>query len=215
MPNSERESPQNAQKTSASSLTADGLFGKLAAEARRAKGPPPVHLWNPPFCGDLDIRIGRDGLWWYLGTPIGREALVRLFASVLRRDGDDRYYLVTPAEKIGIQVDDVPFIAVDFDIRDSDAAPGTQRIAFETNVGDIAVAGPDHPIRIERDDDTGEPTPYILIRGRLEARIDRKTFYRLVDAGVVADQGGTAMFGVWSDGAFFALATAAELGLDA
>lgn len=195
--------------------SADDLFKRLS-DAKSGKGPPPVHLWNPPYCGDLDIRIARSGLWFYLGTPIGREALVRLFASVLRRDEDDRYYLVTPVEKIGIVVEDVPFVALDVDAQ---GAGRTQRLAFETNVGDVVVAGPEAPIRIERDPTSGEPTPYILVRARLEARIDRKTFYRLVDIGEVAAQedcpdAAEPMFGVWSNGAFFPLATAAEVGLD-
>lgn len=172
------------------------------------KGPPPVHLWNPPFCGDLDIRIARDGLWYYLGTPIGREPLVRLFASVLRRDEDEKYYLVTPVEKVGIRVDDVPFIAVD---HREEKGPQGPRLVFTTNVGDDVAAGPEHPIRLERDDETGEPTPYLLVRARLEARIDRKTFYRLADIGVVEERPEGRLFGIWSDGAFFALATAEEV----
>ncbi|GIX12044.1 MAG: hypothetical protein KatS3mg118_0003 [Paracoccaceae bacterium] len=178
----------------------------LAATARAAarRGPPPVHLWNPPFCGDLDIRIARDGTWFYLGTPIGRMALVRLFASILRRDEDGRYYLVTPVEKVGIRVDDAPFVAVDFRVED----PGPdQRLVFTTNVGDEVAAGPDHPIRVERDPATGEPAPYVHVRGRLEALIDRKSFYRLVDLGVVED----GWFGLRSGGAFFPVIPAAEL----
>ncbi|HEU0222825.1 MAG TPA: DUF1285 domain-containing protein, partial [Paracoccaceae bacterium] len=137
----------------------------LAASARAAtrKGPPPVHLWNPPYCGDLDIRIARDGLWYYLGTPIGRMPLVKLFASILRRDEDGRYYLVTPVEKVGIRVDDAPFVAVDF--RRENPGPG-QTIAFLTNVEDEATAGPEHPIRVIRDPVTGEPSPYVHVRAR-------------------------------------------------
>ncbi|MEO1330737.1 MAG: DUF1285 domain-containing protein [Pseudomonadota bacterium] len=182
-----------------SDIDADGLAEQVARASR--KGPPPVHLWNPPFCGDLDIRITRDGLWHYLGTPIGREALVKLFASVLRRDDDDRYYLVTPVEKVGIRVDDVPFVAVDF------ARDPAGDVTFMTNVGDAAPLGPEHPLRIEKDPETGEPTPYVLVRARLEARIDRKSFYRLVEIGTVeGDQ-----FGLRSRGAFFPLASVAEL----
>ena len=188
--------------------SAEGVAASAAKAGR--KGPPPVHLWNPPFCGDLDIRISRDGLWYYLGTPIGREALVRLFASVLRRDEDDRYYLVTPVEKVGIQVEDVPFVAVDVvPSGEGDA----RRLMFETNVGDWVAAGPEHPIRVQRDLETGEPTPYVHVRGRLEARIDRKSFYRLVDIGEVAERPEGRLFGVWSDGTFFALADAEELDL--
>lgn len=177
----------------------------LAESARAAKsgGLPPVHLWNPPFCGDLDMRIARDGTWFYLGTPIGRKELVRLFSTILRKDGDD-YFLVTPVEKVGITVDDAPFVAVDFN-------PKGDGLEFETNVGDTCIAGPDHPIRVVRDAETGEPSPYILIRTNLEALIDRKSFYRLVDIGEEADFDGERWFGVASKGAFFPIIPAAEL----
>ncbi|MCP3971980.1 MAG: DUF1285 domain-containing protein [Rhodobacteraceae bacterium] len=178
-----------------------------AAKAAGKKGPPPVHLWNPPFCGDLDMRIARDGTWFYLGTPIGRKELVRLFSSILRKDGDD-YFLVTPVEKIGITVDDAPFVAVDFEVAGQAEA---QVLTFETQVGDHAAAGPDHPIRVERDPKTGEPSPYVLIRANLEALIDRKSFYRLVDIGSVAPVDGEDWFGLWSSGAFFAVIPAAQL----
>jgi hypothetical protein len=196
------ERPHNHEASESS--PASGVDA-LAAQARKAakKGPPPVHLWNPPFCGDLDIRIARDGAWFYLGTPIGREALVRLFASVLRRDGDG-YFLVTPAEKVGIRVDDAPFVAVDFR-REGD------RLVFLTNVGDETAAGPDHPIRVDRDPATGEPAPYVHVRAALEARIDRKTFYRLVELGEVRPHEGADWFGVASGGAFFPVIPAAEL----
>lgn len=173
------------------------------------KGPPPVHLWNPPFCGDLDIRIDRSGRWHYLGSPIGRMPLVKLFSSVIRKDGD-KYFLVTPVEKIGITVDDAPFVAVDFD------AVGDGRdqvLTFVTNVDDEAVAGPELPIRVERDPKTGEPSPYVLIRRNLEALIDRKSYYRLVEVGAVEKIDGEDMFGVWSSGRFFPFIPAAELDL--
>ncbi|MEM7267872.1 MAG: DUF1285 domain-containing protein [Pseudomonadota bacterium] len=181
----------------------------LAATLKQAvkKGPPPVHLWNPPFCGDLDIRIARNGLWYYLGTPIGRMPLVKLFASVLKKDGDD-YFLVTPVEKIGITVDDAPFVAVDFE---TNGEGEDQVLTFVTNVEDEAVAGSEHPIRVERDPETGEPSPYILIRRNLEALIDRKSYYRIVDVGAVEEVEGVRMFGVWSSGLFFAFIPAAEL----
>lgn len=177
----------------------------LAQSARAAQkgGLPPVHLWNPPFCGDLDMRIARDGTWFYLGTPIGRPALVRLFSTILRKDGDD-YFLVTPVEKVGIKVDDAPFVAVDFNKKGDG-------LEFETNVGDRVVAGPDHPIRVVRDPDTGEPSPYILVRANLEALIDRKSFYRLVDIGEHADHDGAQWFGLWSQGTFFPIIPSADL----
>ena len=184
--------------------SADGLLASVQAAAK--KGPPPLHLWNPPFCGDLDIRIARDGTWFYLGTPIGRLGMVRLFSSILKKE-DDRYYLVTPVEKVGIRVDDAPFVAVDFE------AEGTGRdqvLTFVTQVEDRAVAGPEHPIRVARDA-SGAPAPYILIRSNLEALIDRKSFYRLVELGCHEDHGDERWFGVWSSGQFFPMIRSAEL----
>jgi hypothetical protein len=181
--------------------TADGIAE--AVKATKTRGLPPVHLWNPPFCGDLDMRIARDGTWFYLGTPIGRPELVRLFSSILKKE-DGKYFLVTPVEKVGITVDDAPFVAVDFDVQD---AGDKQVLRFETHVGDSAVAGPDHPIRVERDVETGEPSPYILIRADLEALIDRKSFYRLVEIGAHHED----WFGLWSSGTFFPVIPSAEL----
>ncbi len=177
----------------------------LAASAMEAqgKGLPPVEKWNPPFCGDIDMRIARDGTWFYMGTPIGRAPLVRLFSTIIRRDGED-YFLVTPVEKVGITVDDAPFVALDFNQRGDD-------LVFETNVGDKVAAGPENPIRVVRDAETGEPSPYVLVRRNLEALIDRKSFYRLVDIGEVATQDGEDWFGVRSGGAFFPIIPAAEL----
>lgn len=174
-----------------------------AAQAAQTKGLPPVHLWNPPFCGDLDMRIARDGTWFYLGTPIGRKELVRLFSTIIRKDGDD-YFLVTPVEKVGITVDDAPFVAVDFNRLGED-------LVFETNVGDKMTAGPENPIRIVRDPETGEPSPYVLVRANLEALIDRKSFYRLVDLGEEDRFEGDQWFGVRSGGTFFPIIPAAEL----
>ena len=194
-------SAQNIVKPSAESLAA-------AAGAASRGGLPPVERWNPPFCGDIDMRIARDGTWFYLGTPIGRPALVRLFSNILWREGD-RYFLVTPVEKVGIRVDDAPFVAVDF------AAEGEgrdQRITFTTHVGDQVTAGPDHPIRVVRDPDTGEPAPYVLVRRNLEALIDRKSFYRLVELCTHEDHEGARWFGLWSGGAFFPVIPSVELG---
>lgn len=182
--------------------SADGIAASARA-AKKGKGLPPVHKWNPPFCGDLDMRIARDGTWFYLGTPIGRHELVKLFSSILRKDGDD-YFLVTPVEKVGITVDDAPFVAVDF-ARDGDA------LRFVTNVEDEVLAGPDHPIRVVRDPETGEPSPYVNIRRNLEALIDRKSFYRLVEIGEHADHEGESWFGLRSQGAFFPIIPSAEL----
>jgi len=181
--------------------TADDLA--TTARAAGSRGLPPVHLWDPPFRGEIDMRIARDGKWYYLGSPIERPELVRLFASILKRE-DDRYFLVTPVEKVGIAVDDAPFVAVDFEV----SGKGRDRVlTFFTNVGDSAVAGPDHPIRMRQGGGRGEPAPYVLVRPGLEARIDRKSFYRLVDLGTHHD----GWFGVWSSGQFFPLVASSEL----
>ncbi len=186
--------------------SAEGIAASVKA-ATKGKGLPPVHLWNPPFCGDLDMRIARDGTWFYLGTPIGRAPLVRLFSTILRRDGDD-YFLVTPVEKVGITVDDAPFVAVDFERHGEDDA---QVLVFETNVGDKVAAGPQAPIRVERDPETGEPSPYVLVRANLEALIDRKSFYRLVEIGGHEEVDGERWFGIRSGGAFFPVIPSSEL----
>ena len=148
------------------------------------------------------MRIARDGTWFYEGTPIGRERLVRLFSTILRKDADE-YVLVTPVEKVSIEVEDVPFVAVDFTAKGAGTA---QTLTFHTNVGDDALANKDHPMRVVRASD-GEPTPYILVRDALEARIDRKSFYRLVDLGTHKD----GWFGVWSGGTFFPIIPSQEL----
>ncbi|NBV61346.1 MAG: DUF1285 domain-containing protein [Rhodobacteraceae bacterium] len=183
--------------------SADSIAASARAAQKSGKSLPPVHLWNPPFCGDLDIRIARNGMWYYLGTPIGRPELVRLFSTILRKDGD-AYFLVTPVEKVGITVEDAPFVAVDFDVTGQGAA---QQLVFSTNVGDQAQAGPNHTIRVARDPDSGEPAPYILIRANLEALIDRKSFYRLVDLGCHHE----GWFGLWSGGQFFPMIASNEL----
>jgi hypothetical protein len=185
--------------------SADGLVASVKAAAK--KGPPPVHLWNPPFCGDLDMRIARDGTWFYLGTPIGRAPLVKLFSSILKLE-EGRYYLVTPVEKVGIKVDDAPLLAVDFEVTGEGAA---QEIRFFTNTEDEVVASAENPLRIVRDPETGEPSPYVHVRRGLEALIDRKSFYRLVELGTQETLDGTGWFGLWSGGKFFPVIPAAEL----
>lgn len=178
-----------------------------SASLATAKGPPPLHLWNPPFCGDMDMRIARDGTWFYLGTPIGRPGLVKLFSSIIKREGSD-YFLVTPVEKVGITVDDAPFVAIDVECSGSDH---NQRVTFATQVGDTVTAGPAHPLRVTRDPKTGEPSPYILIRANLEALIDRKSFYRLIDLCQHSHHDGADWFGLWSDGIFFPIIPSADL----
>jgi uncharacterized protein len=185
-----------------------GLDG-IAQAARRegGKGLPPVHLWNPPFCGDLDIRIASDGTWSYLKTPIGRLALVKLFASVLKREGD-KYFLVTPVEKIGIVVDDAPFLAVEMKIEDG---PEGRVLHFRTNVDDWIACGRDHRLRFEPERGTGGLKPYLHVRRDLWAKVSRPLFYDLVELGEERDVDGRRMFGVASEGEFFVMAPADNL----
>ncbi|MCY1646459.1 DUF1285 domain-containing protein [Caulobacter sp. SL161] len=170
----------------------DGVAQSVKAAGER--GLPPVHLWNPPHCGEIDIRIRKDGVWFHEGTPIGREALVRLFSSVLRLDPDG-YHLVTPVEKMKITVEDAPFIAVRVDREGED-------LVFQTNVGDTVTAGADNPIRVTIDAETGEPRPYVHVRRGLEALIARSVFYELAETAVEED----GVWGVRSGGAFFPIA---------
>ncbi|MFV0333365.1 MAG: DUF1285 domain-containing protein [Tropicimonas sp.] len=179
----------------------------VAKEASKSRGLPPVELWDSPFCGDLDMEIRRNGTWFHQGTPIGRPALVRLFSTILRRDGD-AYFLVTPVEKVGIRVEDAPFVAIDANAAGSGR---DQAITFTTNVGDSVTAGPDHPIRLHHDAGTGEPAPYVLVRRNLEALIDRKTFYRLSALGARHRHRGEDWFGFWSGGTFFPAIPARDL----
>ncbi|WP_460275576.1 DUF1285 domain-containing protein [Celeribacter sp. ULVN23_4] len=176
-----------------------------AIRSSEGRGLPPVDKWDPPFCGDLDMRIARDGTWFYLGTPIGRASLVRLFSTVLKREGDN-YFLVTPVEKVGITVDDAPFLAVDFE---TDGEGEAQNLTFLTSVGDKVTADAAHPIRVESRD--GEPAPYVEVRAGLEALIDRKSFFRLVDLAATREIDGVTVYGVWSGGAFFEIAKASTL----
>jgi hypothetical protein len=183
----------------------DAIAG--AARAAGGRGPAPVEQWNPPFCGDLDMRIAADGTWFYLKTPIGRPALVQLFASVLKREGD-RYYLVTPVEKCGILVDDAPFLAVELEVEQGERG---QVLRFRTNVDDWVTCGPGHALRFEPEDGTGGLKPYLHVRRDLWAKVTRALFYDLVELGEERDVGGERMFGVVSDGAFFAMAPAESL----
>lgn len=184
---------------------APGLESITGAARRSGAGrPAPVHLWNPPDCGDIDMRIAADGTWFYQKTPIGRPALVKLFASVLRRDGD-RYVLVTPVEKCGIAVDDVPFLAVELVV---EREMGHQVLRFRTNVDDWVACGEDHALRFEPEPDTAGLKPYLHVRRNLWARVTRALFYDLVDLGEERTLDMVRMFGVASAGAFFPMAPA-------
>ena len=168
---------------------------------------PPVHLWHPDRYIELDIRIGRDGSWYYLGSRIDREAMVKLFSTVLRQDPDERYYLVTPVEKIAITVDAAPFVAVEMTVH---GAGRDQVLTFRTNVDDELMAGPEHPIRIESDAKSGEPSPYVHVRARLEALISRPVYYQMADLAVIEASADGPNYGVWSAGEFFALGEAEQ-----
>lgn len=171
-----------------------------------ARGPAPVHLWNPEHCGDIGLRIGADGTWYFQESPIGRKALVRLFATILRKDDDGKHYLVTPVEKIEVGVADAPFLAVEMvtPVAEEKNAP----LIFRTNVGDEVVAGREHPLRFEHDGENGGVKPYILVRGALEALVTRALMYDLIELGVCAQVDGKDMFGVRSGDSFFPIAPA-------
>jgi hypothetical protein len=172
----------------------------------RAKGAP-VERWDPPCCGDLDMRIAADGTWFYLKTPIGRPELVKLFAAVLKREGD-KYFLVTPVEKCGITVDDAPFLAVELTVEGG----GENRVLrFRTNVDDWVDCGSEHPLRFEHEAATGGLKPYLHVRRGLWAKVKRALLFDLVELGEERDVAGRAMFGVTSKGAFFAMSPAEEM----
>lgn len=178
----------------------------LAALMKRAepisRGIPPVERWNPPFCGDLDIHIDAEARWSYLGSPIGREKLVQLFSTVLRKDEDGSHYLVTPVEKIRIRVDDAPFLAVEMHVEGSGEA---QQLTFRTNVGDVVDAGKGHPLSFHLDPENNGLKPYVLVRGRLLAKLSRPLLYDLAELFEERQTDTVQQEGVWSDGTFFAL----------
>lgn len=174
-------------------------LAQLQRDAAAGRRLPPVETWHPAHCGDIDIRIARDGTWYHEGSPVGRKELVRLFSTILRRDPDG-YVLVTPGEKMRIVVEDVPFLAVLMDVA---GAGADQTLTFTTNVGDQVVADAANPIRVVTDPQTDEPAPYVHVRKGLEARISRAVFYQLADLAVPGADAAT--LGVWSRGVFFAL----------
>jgi hypothetical protein len=184
-----------------------GLDTIAAGLPRENRGPPPVELWNPPFCGDIDMRIAADGTWFYQKSPIGRLALVKLFASVLKREGD-KHFLVTPVEKVGIEVEDAPFLAVEMKASRADTG---QVLEFRTNVDDWVTAGPGHALRFELQSETGGLKPYLHVRRDLWAKVTRALFYELVALGEERDVDGKPMFGVASQGEFFVMAEASAV----
>ena len=180
---------------------------KDAANASSAgRGLPPVHLWNPPFCGDIDMRIASDGTWFYMGTPIGRPALVRLFSTILKRE-DGKHFLVTPVEKVGIRVDDAPFLAVEM-LEEKDRRGSLLR--FRTNVDDWVACDSAHRLRFEAAADGGL-TPYLHVRAELWAKVTRAIYYDLVDIGEERVVDGQRKFGIASSGEFFAMADAEQV----
>jgi uncharacterized protein len=183
----------------------DGLVDATREFARR--GPAPVHLWNPPFCGDIDMRIAPDGTWFYLGTPIGRPGLVRLFSSILKREGD-AYFLVTPVEKIGIRVDDAPFLAVEMKVEGEGASAS---LHFRTNVDDWVLCDATHGLRFDPAPAEGL-TPYLHVRNDLWAKVTRPLYYDLVERARLRMIDGKEMLGVTSSDAFFTIAPAETAG---
>ncbi|MEO9459416.1 MAG: DUF1285 domain-containing protein [Lentilitoribacter sp.] len=198
------------------SLTNSTDTSGLAEMVRRAMedrnstdgGMPPVDAWNPPFCGDLDMEIRRDGTWFYMGTPMGRKSLVRLFSSVLRKDEDGETYLVTPVEKVRIRVIDAHFLAVEMQVNENDNG---QVLTFRTNVGELIEIGKDNPLRFDITGKDAELKPYFHVRGRLEALVNRATMYDLVELGEQVEMDGEAMFAVKSNGEVYPIMSMAEL----
>lgn len=185
------------------------MIARAAEQTAGGKpGLPPVERWNPAFCGDIDMEIRADGQWFYMGTPIGRAPLVRLFSTVLRKDEDGKTYLVTPVEKLGIRVADAHFLAVEMTVADKD---GLAVLAFRTNVGDVVEAGPEHPLRFVIEGEQSQLKPYLAVRGRLEALVSRAVTYDLMALGEVVEIDGEAMFAIRSGGACFPVLPAADL----
>lgn len=201
-----------AGETIQTATDAAGLAALISRAADQKAGGkpslPPVDKWNPPFCGDLDMEIRADGTWFYMGTPIGRQPLVRLFSTVLRKDEDGKTYLVTPVEKVGIRVEDAPFLAVEMSRSTRD---GQQVLTFRTNVGDVVEASAEHPIRFGIEGENSELKPYLLVRGRLEALVSRPVMYDLVELGETVDIDGVPMFAIRSAGEVFPVMPASEL----
>ncbi len=178
-----------------------GLEALLRSQDGQA--PAPVESWDPPYCGDIGMAIKADGTWLYQGSPIGRIALVKLFARVLRRDADGRFFLVTPAEKVDVAVEDAPFLAVELQV--DGEGPG-QTLTFRTTLDDVVRCGPAAPLRFETEPGSGGLKPYVHVRGRLEALVSRALYYDLVELAVPRSEAEPDRLGVWSDGRWFELA---------
>jgi len=196
---------RNVKSSENRAISLEEVLKSIMPDGKLGGKLPPVHLWNPEHCGDIDMQIRKDGSWWHEGSRIGREKLVRLFSTILRKDEDGETYLVTPYEKIIVHVEDAPFLAVRLDVAGKDQEQ--QTLAFSTNVGDVVLAGPDHELRVETDPETQEPAPYLHVRGRLEAKLTRACFYDLVNYAA-ANPDGSDTLGVWSQGVFFEIGPA-------
>lgn len=200
MTNSKNSRPVSNEQVSSDSLA--DIIKRLTPDDKGGRKLPPVHLWNPEHCGDIRIEIRKDGSWWHEGVRIGRERLVRLFSTILRKD-EDGIYLVTPHEKVIVHVEDVPFLAVRVD-RLGEVGPN-QSLAFTTNVGDVTVASEEAPIRVEIDQDTFEPAPYVTVRAELDAKMTRPVFYELANMAIPNPEDGGITMGVWSRKNFFVI----------
>jgi hypothetical protein len=175
-------------------------LAELVSRAGTGRGPAPVERWNPPYCGEIDMRIAADGRWYYQGGVIAHERLVRLFASVLRRDADGHHYLVTPVERVRITVEDAPFLGVELHV---EGEGREQVLRLRTNTGDVVRIDADHRLRFEDETDTGGLKPYVRIRGRLDALLARPLLYQLADLFTEHDMSGRTVMGTWSAGTFF------------
>ena len=197
---------QNVNSSATTTISLEKTLKAILPDGKVDGKLPPVHLWNPERSADINMEIRADGSWWHEGDPINRERLVKLFSRILRKDEDGSVWLVTPYEKVIVHVADAPFLAVRVE-RAGEAGP-QQTLAFVTNLGDVTLAGPDAPLRVETDPETGEPSPYVLVRGQLEAKLARPVFYELANMAEPAPD-GSDMLGVWSQGVFFPLGPAA------
>ena len=205
-----KKTTKSGEEKAAASAPGDiaGLQALLSRATQGGKGLPPVDKWNPPDCGAIDMRIRADGTWFYLGTPIGRMPLVRLFSTVLRKDEDGKTYLVTPVEKIEVEVEDAPFLAVEMHV---DNRGPDQVLTFRTNVGDVIEAGPEHALRFEQEEGSDGLKPYLHVRGRLEALVTRALMYDLVELGETLMVDGREVFAVRSGGTVFSVMPTDEL----
>lgn len=197
---------QNVNSSATTTISLEETLKAILPDGKVDGKLPPVHLWNPERSADINMEIRADGSWWHEGGRINRERLVKLFSRILRQEDDGSIWLVTPYEKVIVHVADAPFLAVRVE-RAGEAGP-QQTLAFVTNLGDVTLAGPDAPLRVETDPETGEPAPYVRVRGKLEAKLTRAVFYELAELAEPAPDGSDTL-GVWSQSVFFPLGPAA------